>query len=60
MTGNGRTGRGGWHLSLDGRGLEVDAGAHLRLSVSLAALRWIMCLGGATAAGCTYWTRLGR
>ncbi|MEV5982178.1 hypothetical protein [Streptomyces sp. NPDC052114] len=47
-----------WQLTLGRHGLRLDAGRHLRLSMSLTLIGWIASAGGFVGAS-THWNLLG-
>lgn len=47
-----------WQLVLGRRGLCINAGRHLRMSVSLPLLSWLASLSGFVGAG-AYWNFFG-
>ncbi|MGD9486310.1 hypothetical protein WDH52_24260 [Streptomyces sp. TRM70308] len=47
-----------WQLVLGRQGLCVNAGRHLRVSVSLPLLSWLVSLSGIAGAG-SYWNFFG-
>ncbi|MFJ2767287.1 hypothetical protein [Streptomyces sp. NPDC087300] len=47
-----------WQLTLGRHGLRVDAGRHLRLSMSLTLMGWLASAGGFVGAS-SHWNLLG-
>ncbi|MCF3120215.1 MULTISPECIES: hypothetical protein [Streptomyces] len=47
-----------WQLTVGRQGLRVDAGRHLRLSMSLTLMGWIASAGGFVGAS-SHWNLFG-